>query len=106
MSQNSLNPCSEPTKPNDIRLDPDKNHCTPDVNVFNCDGEIESRFTTHKSAIAGDTDATYQKDGLGSPIYCDPMLSGKIVNDPTAGTLSPKNSVVYRYSQGIRGADE
>lgn len=43
-----------------------------------------------------------QKTGIGKHNLCDPQQAGKIINDPA----NPNRNTVYRYSKGLRGADE
>lgn len=47
-------------------------------------------------------DAANKKVGIGSQDNCDPMMTGQIVED----IKNPDRSTVYRYSKGLRGANE
>ena len=47
-------------------------------------------------------DASNKKVGIGQQGICDPMQTGQIVND----LRNPNREVAYRYTKGIRGADE
>lgn len=43
-----------------------------------------------------------QKTGYGAPVDCDPMQTGRIVND----LHNPDRNYIYRHSNSLRGCDE
>lgn len=47
-------------------------------------------------------DQTMKKTGFGAKVDCDPMQTGRILNDPD----NPDRTVLYRYSKALRGNDE
>ena len=107
MSSNSLNDCGEPRPPFRHELEKSAPRCSDDnVKFQQCDGTLQSEFYNDNTALPLETDGVFRKKGGGQPIYCDPMLTGRITNDPHQPPLPPDNDVIYRYSQGLRYTDQ
>lgn len=107
MTEKSFNDCGEPGNPFNFQKDPQAVPCTPKPQSRNCDGWVENLHHAPDASFQGlDADLMHRKEGLGEPNYCDPMLTGKIVDDPNTPPLAPDRSVVYRYAKGFRSIDE
>ncbi|RKY76265.1 hypothetical protein DRQ00_09095, partial [candidate division KSB1 bacterium] len=108
MAQKSLNECGEPRQEHPKQpKDPYANYCPPENAQFRaCEG-VENMYNAPNAEFQGlDDDITFKREGLGEPNYCDPMLTGQIVDDKNAPDLPPDKSVIYRYNQGFRSIDE
>jgi len=74
-------------------IDPPPGYCNKDpLNQNNVDGAKESWFT----------DSQNTKTNLGQENNCDPIQSGKIIND----LETPVRDTVFRYAKSLRGTDE
>ncbi len=105
MPQKNLNDCAEPSEEQRRNLDPHPDTCETERETFEaCDG-IESKFHNETIQQILDSDSLFKDGQLGQPIFCDPMTTGKIVDDPKTGELPPDKSVIYKYSRGLRAAD-
>ncbi len=105
MPQKNLNDCAEPSDEQRRNLDPHPVPCDTDKENFEaCDG-IESKFHNETIQQVLDSDSIFKDGQLGQPIFCDPMQTGQIVDDPKTGELPPDKSVIYKYSRGLRAAD-
>jgi hypothetical protein len=107
MPKKTLNECGEPTQPNPRTLKDPQPICPEEVTKFHsCDG-LENLHHAPTAPFQGlDADLLNKREGLGEPNYCDPMLTGKIVDDPELPALPPDRDVVYRYAKGFRSIDE
>src|SRR4051812_43123078 len=76
-------------------LDPPPPYCPNED-----DGSPSFRRIATDPELAWLTDDTNAKTGLGAFNDCDPMLSGKIVND------TGRTDISYQYSKALRGCDE
>lgn len=107
MTNNNLNDCGPPFPPFKHEIEQSAGPCTPDNTQFQqCDGTIKSEFYNNSIDPLLETDGVFKKKGGGEPIYCDPMLTGRIVDDPHQKPWPLDKDVIYRYSQGIRHTDE
>ena len=105
MPQKNLNDCAEPGDEQRKNLDPQPIPCDTNKEHFDvCDG-IESKFHNETVQQILDSDSIFKDGKLGQPIFCDPMQTGKIVDDCNAPELPPDKSVIYKYSRGLRSAD-
>jgi hypothetical protein len=78
----------------DPNLDPPVNFCEST--------DPQSKRTINDDSMNWLKDQTMKKTGFGSRQDCDPMQTGRIVND----LEDPDRTVLYRYSKSIRGTDE
>jgi hypothetical protein len=87
----TLNECADPNPfKKDINLDPAAKYCE------------EDQLPTQKD-VAFLESLLNQKTGIGQAANCDPMQTGKIVEDTR--TVTDPN-VINRYTKAFRGADE
>ena len=95
MSDNNLNPCNDLNYPEDnINFDPMNPYC----------GEQEPSLNdvSNGNDYAWNEPSKFEKEGYGIPVWCDPMLTGQIVNE----LENPNRNVIYRNHRSIRGCDE
>lgn len=106
--QKSLSECQEKTVVQQLNSDPPPEYCGPH-RPPSCDGDSESGLDANKRSVGSTRpdlgwlqDVSGKKTGFGAQALCDPMQSGKIVND----LENPNRNVINRYSNALRGADE
>jgi hypothetical protein len=107
MTYKTLNECAEPSSL-DPKQPPEPYARTCQTNpTFNSCDKKETLYNAPNAPFQGlDADILNMIEGLGEPIYCNPMTTGKIVEDPNDPPLPPDKSVIYRYAKGFRAIDE
>jgi len=93
----SLNECNEKS-PNLDELNNDK------IPPFCLDPTAppNKNFVSGAPDLGWNDDLSNSKTGIGRQANCDPMQTGKIVNE----TENPSPQTIYRYARSLRGADE
>lgn len=106
--QKSLVECQDKTIVQQLNNDPPPQYCNPD-RPPSCEPDPNDPRNPNKRATGGTSpdlgwlqDMSGKKTGFGAQSLCDPMQSGKIVNDLT----HPNRNTINRYSNALRGADE
>lgn len=94
-AEKSLVDCNPRDNKNSVNIDPVPQQCTDD-------GWPSQKRVAKKSSLDWTKKKTFNKLGLGQHGLCDPIQTGQIINDLD----TPNRDVVYRYSRGIRAADE
>jgi len=104
--QKSLVECQDQSIIHQLNSDPPPEYCQESRSP-SCDSD-DSPIDPNKRAVNSDPNMGWLKDmsgkktGFGAKANCDPMQSGKIIND----TEHPNRNVINRYSNSIRGNDE
>jgi hypothetical protein len=87
--------CNPRDNKNPDNIDPVPEQCTDD-------GWPSQKRVARRSGQDWTRRKTFNKLGLGQHGLCDPIQTGQIINDLD----TPDRDVIYRYSRGIRAADE
>ena len=104
MPHKTLIECAEPG-PSDPRVSLSKPQCEPQPLHKGCDG-FEKDDSSDVVFQGLDADLAFKMEGLGEPVFCNPMTTGQIMDNPDDPPLPPDRSVIYRYAQGFRSIDE
>lgn len=106
--QKSLTECQDKTVVQQLNSDPPPEYCGPHRSP-ECDPDPNNPLEANKRSVGSAKpdlgwlqDMSGKKTGFGSHALCDPMQSGKIVND----LKNPNKNVINRYSNALRGSDE
>lgn len=107
MTAESFNTCSEPNKNKRSIKDPYASSCEYKPQFQSCAEGVQNYYHAPDAPYPGiDEDILNKKTGLGEPNYCDPMLTGQIIDNADQPQLPPTKSVIYRYAKGFRSIDE